>query len=188
MENLLFLTDGPVSLRPLIWEDAPLLLKWLTDSRVLEWYEGRDVVFTPERIREDFYEESPDEPDMRRCIVEYEGAPVGYVQVYPLDAAGFREYGYPHPERRTFAMDQFLGEPDCWNKGVGRRFISMILTHLTDQEGAEAVLLDPHADNFRALHCYEACGFQRKKLLPAHELHEGQRKDCWLMEYRSHKK
>lgn len=188
MENGLFLTNGPVSVRPLAQEDAPLLLKWLTDPRVLEWYEGRDAAFTPERIQEDFYEESEAEPDMRRCVVEYEGAPVGYVQVYPLEGEGFREYGYPHPERRTFAMDQFLGEPDCWNRGIGRRFISMLLARLTEREGAEAVLLDPHTDNIRALRCYEACGFQKKKLLPAHELHEGQWKDCWLMEYRPTKK
>ncbi|MEH1834506.1 MAG: GNAT family protein [Nostoc sp.] len=35
-------------------------------------------------------------------------------------------------------------------------------------------------DNPRAIRCYEKCGFVKVKLLPAHELHEGEYSDCWL--------
>lgn len=41
------------------------------------------------------------------------------------------------------------------------------------------------AFDLRAIRCYEACGFRKVKRLPAHELHEGQWKDCWLMEYQA---
>lgn len=175
------LQDGPVSLRPLREEDAPFLLGWLTDPRVLEWYEGRDQAFPGDRVREDFF---TDEPGLRRCAIEYEGRPVGYVQVYPVEGDGFAEYGYPPTREKIFAADQFIGEPDLWGKGVGRAFLSLLLEHLTKEEGAAAVILDPHTDNLRAIRCYESCGFRKKKLLPAHELHEGAWKDCWLMEYR----
>ncbi len=184
MENSIFLTNGPVSLRPLREDDAPALLKWMTDPAVLEWYEGRDQVFTMGRIREDFYGAPEDEPGMRRCVVEYKGRPVGYVQVYPLNEEGFREYGYPYSGKKAFAMDQFIGEPDYWNKKLGRTFIAMLTEFLVRREGAEAVLLDPHAGNPRAIRCYEACGFKKLKLLPAHELHEGKWENCWLMEWR----
>lgn len=117
MENGLFLTNGPVSVRPLAQEDAPLLLKWLTDPRVLEWYEGRDAAFTPERIQEDFYEENEAEPDMRRCVVEYEGAPVGYVQVYPLGGEGFREYGYPTRSAGPSPWTSFWGSRTAGTEG-----------------------------------------------------------------------
>ncbi len=176
----IFLSRGEVSLRPLREGDAPLLLKWMRDPAVLEWYEGRDQVFTPERVREDFFTE---EPGMRRCAVEYRAKPVGYVQIYPLTPDGMEEYGYPHPERRAFALDQFLGEPDCWNKKIGRAFISLLTEYLALEENAQAVLLDPHTNNLRAIRCYEACGFRKIKLLPAHELHEGKWEDCWLMEW-----
>jgi len=33
-----------------------------------------------------------------------------------------------------------------------------------------------------AVRCYEKSGFKKVKLLPAHELHEGAMRDCWLME------
>ncbi len=179
--NGIFLSRGPVTVRPLLESDAGVLLKWMTDPAVLEWYEGRDAVFTPERIQADFYDGEP----LCRCIVEYQKRPVGYVQVYPLDGDGKKEYGYPDPDRRVFAMDQFLGEPDCWNKKIGRAFIGLLLEYLTKEEGAQSVVLDPHANNLRALRCYEACGFRKQKLLPAHELHEGVMEDCWLMEYRT---
>lgn len=117
------LARGEISLRPLRKEDAPLLLKWMRDPAVLEWYEGRDQIFTPERIREDFFTE---EPGMHRCAVEYRARPVGYVQIYPLSPEGMEEYGYSHPEHRAFALDQFIGELDCWNQKIGRTFLSLL--------------------------------------------------------------
>lgn len=185
MENHLFLKDGPVSLRPLAQEDAPLLLKWLTDPENLEWWEGKSAVFTPERIQEDFYTE---EPFLRRCLIGYEEKTIGYLQVEKLDQELCAEYHYPHPELACFGIDQFIGEPEYRNRGIGRRFIRLLAAHLTEQEAAQAVVLDPHTDNIRAIRCYEACGFRKIEFLPAHELHDGKMVDCWLMEYRPMKK
>lgn len=55
--------------------DLPLMLKWLTDDRVLEFYEGRDVQFNMETLTEHFLEEIP---DGFRMIIEYKDQPVGY--------------------------------------------------------------------------------------------------------------
>lgn len=71
--------------------------------------------------------------------------------------------------------------PELWERGIGRRFIRLLCGWLRDQGGAQAVVLDPHADNPRAIRCYEACGFRKVKLLPCHELHDGVLVDCWLM-------
>lgn len=168
--------DGPLSVRPLRDGDAALLLRWLTDPRVLEFYEGRDAHFTLETIREEFFDGA-----LTRLIVEWEGRPAGYVQLYPVEGEDREEYAFDGPEQRVFAMDQFLGEPELWGHGVGRRFIRLLLEFLFGEKGAQAVLLDPHTDNVRAIRCYEACGFRKEKLLPAHELHEGTMRDCWLM-------
>lgn len=176
------LGKGQVTVRPLSPGDAALLLKWMQDPRVLEFYGGRDLHYTPEKIQRDFY--AP-ERDARRCIVEFEGIPIGYLQIYRLDQELCQEYHYPfHQEELAFGIDQFIGEPDFWNRRIGRRFLTLVLTHLTEKEGAAAVVLDLHANNLRALRCYEACGFHKIKLLPNHELHEGVWEDCWLMEYR----
>lgn len=181
MENTLELCQGPLRIRPLAEKDAQLLLRWLTEPENLEYWEGKSAVFTPKRIREDFYTE---DPLGRRCIVEYEGRPIGYVQVYLLDDELCDEYQYPHPEGTVFGIDQFIGEPAYRDRKIGRTFIRLLLHHLVREENARAVVLDPHADNPRAIRCYEACGFQKLKFLPAHELHDGKMVDCWLMEYR----
>ncbi len=69
------LREGPVAVRPLRPQDAPLLLSWMRNPQVLAFYGGRDMAYTPEKIQEDFY--APEE-GARRCLVEFEGAPVGY--------------------------------------------------------------------------------------------------------------
>lgn len=175
----LHLADGPVALRPLAPADAPLLLRWLTDPRNLAYWEGPSQVFTPERIQRDFYEDA--DPTFR-CIVQYQGRDIGYAQFYQLDEEGFQEYQYPVSPGPVFGMDQFIGEPDLWGQGIGRRFIRLLTGHLFAQCRAQAVVLDPHADNLRAIRCYEACGFRKRKFLPKHELHDGELIDCWLME------
>lgn len=171
---------GAVSLRPLCADDAPHLLRWLTDPTVLEWYEGRDKPFTAALVQEHFFTAD----GLSRSLILYEDQPVGYVQVYRLDESEQKEYGCTRAPEPAFAMDQFLGEPACWGKHIGRRFMGLILEHLTTVEHAGAVYVDPHADNERAIRCYESCGFRRVRFMPEHEWHEGQMRDCWIMEYR----
>ncbi len=43
--------------------------------------------------------------------------------------------------------------------------------------------MDPQAWNTRALRVYEKNGFKKKKYLEKHEMHEGELRDCWLIEY-----
>ena len=39
-----------ITIRDFTETDLPLMFKWLTDKRVLEYYEGRDVRFTMDQI------------------------------------------------------------------------------------------------------------------------------------------
>lgn len=178
MQHLFHLASGPVSLRPLEPEDAGLLLTWLTDANVLEYWEGPSTVYTPQRIQEDFYTE---EWNASRCIIGWEGQNVGYVQIYQLDDEMFEEYHYPKTDKPVFGIDQFIALPALWGKGIGRAFLRLLTEELHSRFGAHSVVLDPHADNVRAIRCYEACGFRKVEFLPRHEQHEGEMVDCWLM-------
>ena len=82
----------------------------------------------------------------------------------------------------VYAMDQFIGEPKYWSKGIGSSFLKMMASHLKENMAAQRVLLDPHQDNKRAIRAYEKAGFKIIKPLPKHELFEGEKVDCWLME------
>ena len=80
-------------------------------------------------------------------------------------------------------MDQFIGESTYWNKGVGTQLVSAMVAYLIEEKGADRIVMDPQTWNERAIRCYEKCGFKKVKLLPENELHEGEYRDCWLIEY-----
>lgn len=173
------LENGDLLVRDFLESDLPLMLKWLTDDRVLEYYEGRDVRYTLETLTVQYREELP---DGFRVIIEYRNIPIGYGQVYPLRGGLFAEYEYPDEGRVVYAMDQFIGEPDYWNRGIGTWFLQIMASWLKTDRSADRILLDPHQNNARAIRAYEKAGFRIIKSLPEHELFEGKKEDCWLME------
>lgn len=177
------ITNGDIRIRSMTEADFPLMLKWLTDSRVLAYYGGRDIRYTPETLKA-HYTEAWDTV-YYRVICEYRGRPVGYGQIYKLYGELYEEYQYPQRGETVFATDQFIGEPEYWGRGVGTKYMQTLLAFLEAEEQADAVILDPHKSNTRAIRCYEKAGFQILAELPGHELFEGKKADCYLMEYRS---
>lgn len=163
-------------------DDAAILLKWMTDIRVLEFYEGRDKRYTEELIYEDFFEE--DDAAAIKVILEYDRKPIGYGQIYVVTGELYEEYEYENRNETVYGIDQFIGEPDYWSRGIGTEYLGLVLKFLRQEKHADAVIMDPHQDNIRAIKCYQKVGFRIIKSLPEHELHEGRMKDCYLMEYR----
>lgn len=161
--------------------DADLLVKWLSDPRVLTYYGGRDCPHDQEMVREHFFDK---DESSARCIIQYEGQDIGYIQYYPITDEERTEYGYDDFTGSIFGMDQFI-EPDFWNRGIGTELITSMVRYLITHEGAEKVVMDPQAWNERALRVYEKAGFVKKKYLQRHEWHEGEYRDCWIIEYAS---
>jgi aminoglycoside 6'-N-acetyltransferase len=160
-------------------EDVQDLCRWLSDPAVLEFYEGRDRPLDPETARRCYL--SKRGAPVTGCIVEWRGRPIGFAQFYPLDAAEKTALGYG-PADCIFGMDQFIGEPARWNQGIGTRLVTAMVEYLRGERGAGRVVVDPRTDNPRAIRCYEKSGFRKVKVLHENELHEGRRRDCWLME------
>jgi len=175
-----FIQREKVTVRKLEKSDKTVLAKWLSDPKVLEYYEGRDNPFTIEKVEEKFFS-FPDQEV--RCIVEFDGVRIGYVQYYQLDDEYRKLYGYDGVTDTIYGMDQFIGEVDYWNKGIGTIMVNSMVVYLVEQKGADKVVMEPQTWNYRAIHCYEKCGFKKVKLLPENELHEGLFRDCWLIEY-----
>lgn len=160
-------------------DDVQDLCRWLSDPAVLEFYEGRDRPLDPETARRCYL--SKQGSPVTGCIVEWQGRPIGFAQFYPLDAAEKTALGYI-PAEPVFGMDQFIGESACWNQGIGTRLVAAMVEYLRSVQGAGRVVVDPRLDNPRAIRCYEKSGFRKLRILPAHEMHEGRPRDCWLME------
>ncbi|WLR42391.1 GNAT family N-acetyltransferase [Bacillus carboniphilus] len=164
--------------RPLRIKDQHLLFKWLSNPKVLKFYEGRDNPFDIEMVEKKFYNRND---ETTRAIFEFAGTAIGYIQFYPLTQEDTKVYGYSLTQT-IFGIDQFIGETLYWNKGIGQLLVKSIVNFLFLHKEAELVVLDPQTQNERAIKCYERCGFEKVKLLPKRELHEGEYRDCWLME------
>ncbi|MFM9276949.1 GNAT family N-acetyltransferase [Paenibacillus jiagnxiensis] len=173
--------NGKLMVRELEAKDAGLLATWLSDPAVLEFYEGRDNAFDLEKVLDIYYDP---EDDTVKCIIEFDGCEIGYIQYYQLDDETGQTYGYSDKDGTIYGTDQFIGEPDYWNKGIGTLLVSSMIKFLVEHKKADRVVMDPRASNERALRCYAKCGFRKVRLLPKRELHEGEYRDCWLIEYK----
>lgn len=169
-----------LTVRTITEQDVALVSKWLQDSDVLAYYEGRDNPQSEEMVREKLLPRQSD--PCIACVVEYERTPIGYIQFYQIEPEERAVYGYDSDEI-IYGMDQFIGETAYWNRGVGTELVRAMCAYLTDTREASKVVMDPQAWNARALRCYEKCGFRKVKWLPGREWHEGSKRDCWLMEY-----
>ena len=68
------IVENEICIRTLIDDDFPLMLKWLTDERVLEFYGGRDKKYTLESLKKHYTE--PWEDEVFRVIIEYNNVPI----------------------------------------------------------------------------------------------------------------
>jgi len=163
--------------------DYYLMAKWLTDEKVLKFYEGRDNPFSLERIIETYQPLAVGDDAVKPCIIYYRNIPIGYLQYYLLDdlAETDKKMYCLEQTDNVYAIDLFIGETKYWNRGIGTKILSIFVNYLFAVLLADKIVIDPHIDNARAIRCYEKCGFVKIKLLPAHELHEGEYSDCWLM-------
>ena len=153
---------------------------WLTDDRVLEFYEGRDNPHDLAKVVEKFGPRARGQDSTVPCIMLHEDVPIGYIQYYPVAESERHEYQLETIDG-VYGVDLFIGNPDLWNQGIGTRMLSMIVDYLFDELDALKVVIDPQVSNHRAVRSYEKCGFERVKVLQNHDLHEGEYRDCLLM-------
>lgn len=179
-------SNGDLAIRLLRDElaDYERMAAWLSDPRVLEFYDGRDCPLSLSGAIEKYSPRILASEGVTPCLLILRGQPVGYMQYYSLGEEGIGEYGLGAnvDTSRIYAFDQFIGEPGRWNQGLGTLGVTLLVAYLFRDWAARRIVIDPQARNPRAIRCYEKCGFRKVKLLPGKELHEGKMEDCWLME------
>ncbi|HWL23798.1 MAG TPA: GNAT family N-acetyltransferase [Ureibacillus sp.] len=165
------ITHSELTIRLMNVDDFELMVKWLNDEKVLEFYEepptNLDRVITKygPRVEGKHY--------VTPCIVEYESQPIGYIQYYQIQEQDLERYGYSDNET-IYGIDQFIGEIHLWGKGIGTRMIRMLLDHLHQSQDVSKVVLEVKKMNGRAISSYKKCGFRILK-----DLNE----DYYLMEW-----
>ncbi len=168
-------------------EDSPeeysLLLKWLKNPSVQEWYENREGLDL-ESIQAKYKPRTTGESHVHAAIIEWQKEPVGYIQFY--ETRQETDYNLKEPllqEANTWAIDIFIGEPELHGKGIGSRAVSLMIEYLIQTQKAQKVIIDPDVKNERAIKAYEKAGFKKLKILENWEQHRGKWTDAWLMVY-----
>ncbi len=131
--------------RPLTTKDFPLLLEWLAKPHVKKWWDdGEDTLH---KIAENYGEEENSERFLLIENTEKAEKPIGFFQYYLLNDG-------------SIGIDQFIGEADYINRGVGTEAVKLFIELILQKHQPKRIILDPLPENKRAIRCYEKAGFR----------------------------
>ena len=150
---------GDIYLRKMNYDDIGMMVKWLSDKKVLEFYEESPSDL--EMVMEKYGPRIEGKHNVTPCMVEYKNQPIGYIQFYKIQRADLKKYGYPL-NQVIYGIDQFIGHTDLWGKGIGTSMIQLMLNYLSSQ-GIYQIVLEVKRYNDRAIRCYVKCGFKKIK-------------------------
>ncbi|HTT90674.1 MAG TPA: GNAT family N-acetyltransferase [Acidimicrobiales bacterium] len=150
-----------LSLRPLRREDFALLSQWLSQPHVEPWWRED---YDPESI-ERRYGPSVDGTDRTQMlIVERDGSPVAFVQLYLLDdnPDWKRALASAGAYDDAAGIDYLIGDEGAIGKGLGPQIIDS-LTEMAWQcyPGVLEVVAAVQQDNRRSWRALEKAGFDR---------------------------
>ena len=178
--------EGNVSIREMepTKQDFSIFLKWMTDPETMKFWDGMSIHFTYETVIKKYQEHQ--EEQVEQCIIEYDGAPIGYCQYCLLNAAYFEvpadEYArFVSDGELVYGIDIFIGEVHLRNRGIGTQSLSLLVSFLLKEKGADVILIDPKIHNTRAIRCYHKCGFEDYFIVPRRELQDGIYHDSLIM-------
>ncbi|QRK07364.1 GNAT family N-acetyltransferase [Archangium violaceum] len=129
-------------LRPPRPEDLAPLSAILSDPAVSRWWPG----FDESKVESELI--APD-PDVTVYVIEHEHGVIGAIQFSEeLD-----------PQYRHASIDLFLS-PRAWGRGFAPEAIRTLAVYLFEERGHHRLVIDPAADNARAIRAYEKVGFR----------------------------
>ncbi|MFD1736364.1 GNAT family N-acetyltransferase [Bacillus salitolerans] len=152
--------------------DFGAMVRWLSDPKVLEFYEEQPSSL--DTVRKKYTPRIEGKHYVIPCIVEYRNEPIGYIQFYEIQETELLNYGYT-ANQNIYGIDQFIGETHLWGKGIGTSMILMMIQYLSNNKDASTVVLEVKKNNNRAFSSYMKCGFRKVKSLE---------NDLFLMEWK----
>ena len=150
--------DRPrITLRPLTLADVPLLDLWDRQPHVIA--ATSDDPVQPKAFGDTF---RPDElaltaPDNRYVIAEFDGRPIGAMQIIDPCTEQTHYWGEIEPNLR--AIDIWIGAAEDLGKGYGMMMMRRAFQVCFAQPAVTAIVIDPLASNTRAHKFYRRLGF-----------------------------
>lgn len=153
-----------VTLRPLLDGDVVALAAIAREPDFSRWWPGLD------------------EEALRAKVTGVDGV-VPFAIVHAGEVAGFAQYyEEDDPEFRHAGIDLGLG--GRWrDRGLGTDAVRTLAKHLVHERRHHRLVIDPAADNERAIRCYEKAGFRAVGVLREYQrAADGTWRDGLLME------
>ncbi len=138
-----------IALRPAALDDLALLRRWDEDPDVLasdpndDWHWEDELVRTP--------------PWREQLIAEWDGEPIGFVQI--IDPRTEESHYWGDVPAGLRAIDIWIGEPDYRGQGIGTEVMRLAISRCFASADVSAIIIDPLASNTRAIQFYERLGF-----------------------------
>lgn len=161
-------------------KDYELMAKWLADPKVLEFYEGRDNPHDLIKVKEKYSVKILNNVNVFPCILELDNKPLGYIQFYELEKEQKIKFELSQNEL-SYGIDMFIGETSQWNKGLGSKYLILLVEWIFKNKNLTQIIVDPRVENIRAIRAYEKVGFTKVKVISNYETWEGRPSDNWLM-------
>jgi RimJ/RimL family protein N-acetyltransferase len=134
-------------------DHLPLYFTWCEKSHVKEkWF--REGYQSVDAIYKKFEENNGVYP----YIIIIDGKAVGYIQSYDV-VVGNVWQELENEAEGTVGFDLFIGEEDYVGKGYGTAVVTEFADKLFAPVGVRKIIVDPFADDKRAIRCYEKAGF-----------------------------
>jgi RimJ/RimL family protein N-acetyltransferase len=150
-DRVVFLNGERLYLRPLEWEDLPLLRRWANDPEV----RGITGETTPmsEAGVEEFYERVRADRDRVwfMIVLKENDRPIGECGLLRM-----------FPAWRTTDLSIIIGEKAAWGQGYGTEAIRLLLDYAFGALNFHRVAIGVVGFNDQALRFYEKIGFRRE--------------------------
>jgi len=139
-----------VTLRPLTEADLGRLVQILREPEVARWFGSASA--------EESAEEFALSEESTGFAIEVDREVVGAIQAYEENEPDYRHAG----------MDLFVATASQ-NGGVGTEALRLLARHLVRERGHHRLIIDPAAENARAIKVYERIGFKPVGIMRAYE-------------------
>ena len=152
------LDPARIGFSPVGEKHYPLLLAWLNEPHVREWWGDPD-----EEIG--FIRDMVEGRDTTRpFLITLDGEPVGYIQVWFLGHHQNEEWTKDNPWLLELApeavgVDLSIGDADKLSQGIGSAALTAFVAYLRGL-GHETIIIDPDPANARAVRAYAKAGFR----------------------------
>lgn len=151
--NILFRQNSKVILRPMEQKDLPLLRRWINNPEVSQYLTAYLPIdeFQEEEWLKSLGKRQPNDIVLGIVAKIKRPALIGNVGIHQISW-----------KDRVATLGIFIGDCRFQNLGFGGETVNLICEYATTTLNLRKMCLSVHANNPRAIRCYEKCGFIRE--------------------------